>query len=205
MNRFYCLYLHVFPNGKLYVGITKDIKARWRANGYYYKNQPKLWRAICKYGWGNILHIVAKDGMTREEAEEAERVMIATLGTIENGYNSAIGGNSLNGSYLSPLFHAMVTAGEKIGHPLAHTVYKEREQAATAAFWEEAAQAVFRKHGYFSSTDEWDVAAFWHHMSQYYDLYERVSRGEDCTTWQECSLEQAIYDIIMKGANHVRP
>ena len=204
MNRFYCLYLHVFPNGKLYVGITKDIKARWRASGYYYKNQPKIWRAICKYGWDNIEHIVAKDGMTREEAEDAERKMIAVLGTIENGYNTAMGGGTLNGSYLLPYLHKMVNAGKKLGNYFANLVYGERKNAANSAYWNEATQAVLQKHGQFSPTDEWDVAEFWYHVGQWHNLNEALNRGENCALWRECSYEQAIYDFIMGGKNDRR-
>ena len=199
MNRIYSLYMHVFPNGKLYIGITKDVKARWRAGGYYYKKQPKMWRAICKYGWNSIKHIVLKSDMTQVEAENAEKVLIATLGTIENGYNTAIGGKGLNGSYLSPYLSEMVNAGRKLGFPLAMVAYRERKQPQNAQFWNEVAEAVTKKHGVKSSTDEWRVAEFWFYMDRWCDLNYRIIRGEDVSTWKEGYLELAIYNMIMKA------
>ena len=198
MNRIYSLYMHVFPNGKRYIGITKDVKARWRAGGYYYKKQPKMWRAICKYGWDSIKHIVLKSDMTQGEAENAEKVLIATLGTIENGYNTAIGGKGLNGSYLSPYLSEMVNAGRKLGFPLAMVVYRERKQSTKAQFWNEVEEAVTKKHGVKSSTDEWRVAEFWFSMGRWCDLNERIARGEDVSKWEEGYLElyieKAIYE-----------
>lgn len=203
MNRIYSLYMHVFPNGKLYIGITKDVKARWRAGGYYYKKQPKIWRAICKYGWDNVQHIVAKTGLTREEAEIAERRLISALGTVENGYNTAIGGDSLNGSYLSPYLHKMVYAGKKYGFRLAKIIHGERMNPANAAYWNQATQDVTKKHGVFSPTNEAGIAEFWYHVMQWYELDERIKRGEDCTEWRESTFERATYDLIMKGAYNV--
>ena len=46
----YKLYIHKFPNGKVYVGITsQDVGERWR-HGEGYKDQL-VYRAILKYGW----------------------------------------------------------------------------------------------------------------------------------------------------------
>ena len=45
-NRNYCVYIHKFPNNKMYIGISKeeDINRRWQ-NGLGYKNQV-VYRAI---------------------------------------------------------------------------------------------------------------------------------------------------------------
>lgn len=55
MKNSYCVYCHTFPNGKRYVGISSDCEKRWR-NGKGYETQPKMNRAIQKYGWENIKH-----------------------------------------------------------------------------------------------------------------------------------------------------
>lgn len=50
----YSVYVHVFPNGKLYIGATRqEPKKRWRGGGGY-RNQKAMHEAILKYGWDNI-------------------------------------------------------------------------------------------------------------------------------------------------------
>lgn len=94
----YVLYLHISPSGKKYFGITcQKPKRRW-ANGNGYKKHPHFWRAIQKYGWDNIAHIVLADDLTKEEAFSFEQYFIAYYDTTnrENGYNSSSGGEGGN-------------------------------------------------------------------------------------------------------------
>ena len=47
----YTVYVHITPNNKYYVGITKqNVQNRWK-NSLGYKSQRLFWRAIQKYGW----------------------------------------------------------------------------------------------------------------------------------------------------------
>ena len=90
----YKLYIHKFPNGKVYVGITsQDVEERWR-HGEGYKNQL-VYRAILKYGWDATSHQVLLSGMTKEEAEEREMEFISAFksNNPEYGYNVSNGGN----------------------------------------------------------------------------------------------------------------
>ena len=89
----YSVYVHTFPNGKKYVGITKyDPKHRW-ANGNGYKTQP-VYRAISKYGWENIDHEIVASGLTQEDAEKMEIDLIKKHDSrLPNGYNSETGGS----------------------------------------------------------------------------------------------------------------
>lgn len=59
-DRRWCVYEHLFPNGKRYVGITsKPPKTRWENGAGYAKDgQPVMYNAIQKYGWDNIEHNV---------------------------------------------------------------------------------------------------------------------------------------------------
>lgn len=67
----YKLYIHKFPNDKVYIGITsQDVNKRWR-QGEGYKDQF-VYKAILKYGWKNILHQILLDGLSKEQAEEKE-------------------------------------------------------------------------------------------------------------------------------------
>jgi hypothetical protein len=51
-------------------------------------------RAIRKYGWKNVEHITFASHLTREEAENMEKLLIKELHTLvtENGYNVSTGG-----------------------------------------------------------------------------------------------------------------
>ena len=97
----YCIYMHKNKiNGKIYVGMTKDIEARWSNKGIYYKpqknkNERPFWNAICKYSWDNFEHIVIEENLSREEACEKEIYYISKYKSTERGigYNVAIGGN----------------------------------------------------------------------------------------------------------------
>ena len=89
----YTIYMHKFPNGKMYVGVTRqDVSRRWR-DGEGYKGQP-VYDAIKKYGWNNIEHIILEENLTLEEAEEAEKKYIKCFNTLshDNGYNVESGG-----------------------------------------------------------------------------------------------------------------
>ena len=101
MKKFY-VYIHLFPNGKRYVGITQQIKIeyRWRKDGSGYKCQEHLYNAIKKYKWNNIGHIVYEVD-TPEEMWYLEKYLIAYYNTTnpERGYNHSIGGEKSNLGY----------------------------------------------------------------------------------------------------------
>lgn len=92
----YKVYKHTAPNNKVYIGITKlDINQRWK-NGKGYKCNQYFTRAILKYGWENIKHVVLYDGLTKEQAEKKEIELIAFYKSDNNkfGYNIQHGGNT---------------------------------------------------------------------------------------------------------------
>lgn len=93
MNNF-SLYVHTVPNGKKYVGITKqDPKRRWNGGSGYSSNE-EFYRDIKKYGWGNIKHEILMSGVSKEKAEEWEIKMITIYDTTnpKKGYNFSKGG-----------------------------------------------------------------------------------------------------------------
>ena len=94
MENTYCVYCHVSPNGKMYIGITsKKPEKRW-CNGIGYKRNTYFWNAIQKYGWDAFEHQILFSGLSREEASKVETDLISKLNTTnsENGYNFASGG-----------------------------------------------------------------------------------------------------------------
>lgn len=90
------LYVHITPNNKYYIGITqKSIKKRWGNDGEGYHNQQLFYKAITKYGWNNIKHIVLAENLERDIACECERYLIAKYNTTDPkyGYNISYGGD----------------------------------------------------------------------------------------------------------------
>lgn len=96
----YCVYVHIFPNGKLYFGVTSQppIK-RWYSNGTGYKKCPLMYKAIIKYGWENINHLILISDINKELAVELEKFLIKTFKTNDYkfGYNLTTGGDGLDG------------------------------------------------------------------------------------------------------------
>ena len=67
------VYMHTFPNGKVYIGITsQETERRWRSDGYGYNKQGLIFNAICKYGWDNVDHKILACVAEKEEAEMLE-------------------------------------------------------------------------------------------------------------------------------------
>ena len=100
MKKAFCVYEHVFPNGKRYIGITSNAEKRWK-NGEGYRTQGKIAKAIKHYGWDNVKHNVILDDLDKDQAIIIEKYLISALDTIENGYNTAIGGDNINTTYLN--------------------------------------------------------------------------------------------------------
>lgn len=93
MKKYY-LYMHIAPSNKVYIGITsQDLETRWK-RGYGYKTQQLFWRAIEKYGWDNIHHIIIKENLTKDEAERLEIELISLFDSTNpnKGYNVSHGG-----------------------------------------------------------------------------------------------------------------
>lgn len=94
----YTVYMHISPSNKRYIGITStSVDMRWN-NGHGYKDQV-FHRAIKKYGWDNIQHIIIAKGLDEEEAKWLEVELIREFDTTnpKHGYNVSHGGEGGNG------------------------------------------------------------------------------------------------------------
>ena len=194
------VYRHIFPNGKMYIGISNDPIARWK-NGRGYDTQPKMKRAIAKYGWDNIKHQILFECVDEYNAGKAEELLISAYDTVTNGYNVSIGGAQGNSTYLDNRLLAMCCAVRRYdrrlyNNSIAELAYNDRYDHDSAEFWNEAYCAVTNKHGLYSDTDEVDVSEFWYYMSQYFTLYVKILKGEDVTNWEETPVERARLDYI---------
>ena len=126
----YFVYKHTSPNGKMYIGITNDIKRRWQGEGReYFHSSPHFAEAIKFYGWNNIKHEILHQNLTKQEAEQLEIKYIEEyqLRNPEKGYNLAKGGTggnnkpttkvdmySLEGNYIKT-FESASEAAREVG------------------------------------------------------------------------------------------
>lgn len=90
----YIVYKHVSPNGKAYVGITSLSPSRRWGRGSGYISNKYFSYAIKKYGWDNFEHEILLEGLTKKQAELAERLFIGywDLTNPNKGYNMENGG-----------------------------------------------------------------------------------------------------------------
>lgn len=89
----YIVYKHTCPNGRAYIGITKqDLERRWRSGTHYDYNR-RFFLAIVKYGWDNFKHEILESGLTYEEAKQKETEYIEKYKTSDEcfGYNQTLG------------------------------------------------------------------------------------------------------------------
>ena len=90
----YKIYKYTFPNGKVYIGMTKNpLKDRFNCG---YKHNELLETAIKEYGWNGFEHDIIADNLTKEQAEELEIKYIKEYDATnhEKGYNISYGGSS---------------------------------------------------------------------------------------------------------------
>lgn len=91
----YIIYIHRNKiNNKAYIGQTINPKERWKPKNY--KHNPHFYAAIQKYGWDNFEHTIFASGLTVDEANHIERLLIALYDTTNPaiGYNVRLGGDS---------------------------------------------------------------------------------------------------------------
>lgn len=96
-QRRYFVYMHIAPNNKKYIGITCKSKPEYRwVNGKGYIDNEHFYRAINKYGWDNIEHIVVAKDLLKEEACSLEKELIIKHKTHNKkfGYNNTFGGEA---------------------------------------------------------------------------------------------------------------
>lgn len=120
--------MHVTPKNKIYFGITsaKNPENRWGKHGEGYKTQQLFWRAIQKYGWDNIQHLVLLDNLSKEWACKLEQDFIWRYKSNdpEYGYNIAAGGNGCTGYTFSK--EQIENRRQKmLGHPVSPETRKK--------------------------------------------------------------------------------
>ena len=101
VNNSFCVYVHTNKiNNKKYVGQTcQKPESRWGNQGCGYKGCLLFERAIQKYGWDNFEHEIVYDGLTQDEANYYEEMLIEQYHTTDSdfGYNIRSGGSHMLG------------------------------------------------------------------------------------------------------------
>ena len=94
MSDSYKIYQYVFPDGKTYIGMTKNTVKERRDQGYQH-NKP-LKNALREFGWKRIKLIILASGLSKEDACEAEKKYIIEYKSNDPncGYNISGGGKS---------------------------------------------------------------------------------------------------------------
>lgn len=95
-NNNYCVYIHINKiNNKKYIGITcQKPEIRWGRDGKRYKDSPRFFNAIQKYGWDGFDHQILYANLSQDEASAYEQNLIRLYQTNneEYGYNLTSGG-----------------------------------------------------------------------------------------------------------------
>lgn len=98
----YCIYLITFPNNKIYVGLTKDLKKRIASHIYHRNAKTKrpIYHAMNKYKDSHSVEVL-ENNLDIEHAEFLEKYYIKNYDStnLNNGYNLSPGGNA--GSIMS--------------------------------------------------------------------------------------------------------
>lgn len=81
----YCVYIHKFPNGKVYIGMTRDVIKRWN-NGLGYQNNKVMFNDILNYGWNNIEHNVIAENLSYNDAIKIESDKIKEYKSYNKNY-----------------------------------------------------------------------------------------------------------------------
>lgn len=86
----------------IYTGLTHlvPVEKRFGKDGRRYSGNKTLWSYICKYGWDNAEHIVIQNNLSKEEAQQLERKLIAETKANGNCINTMRGGDIGGASYI---------------------------------------------------------------------------------------------------------
>ena len=109
----YTVYVHETPDGKRYVGCTKqNPRNRFLKEGKGYNRNESFWKAIIFFGWDNIKHIIVASELSATEASSLERELISKYksNNPNYGYNKTFGGEirkHIPQRYLTPIEYGL--------------------------------------------------------------------------------------------------
>ena len=132
----YSVYKHTSPDGRVYIGITKnDPQKRWQG-GNGYRGNTYFMRSIKKHGWENFCHEILYTGLTENEAKQTEIMLIAQYKSNQRqyGYNISSGGESKAGTIVSEAQKKIISEANK--NKVVSEETKKKLSAATKRNWQ---------------------------------------------------------------------
>ena len=97
----YCIYAHISPNKKAYIGVTKfgnNPNKRWR-KGRHYEYNKEFTQDIKKYSWGSFEHIILQYAHNEEFAYILEQMWVNYYKNRGTVYNITGGGKGALGTH----------------------------------------------------------------------------------------------------------
>ena len=98
----YCTYMHIAPDGKIYIGETKDdhkidgeFPSRWGKNGSGYSQNYKMSMALEKYPWNEWEHLFIARNISKTTAVDLEWYFIDYFDSYHHGLNLNEGGKGV--------------------------------------------------------------------------------------------------------------
>lgn len=126
MGKTWCVYKHIFPDGKLYIGSTGCRPDKRWANGYGYSGQTRVFEAIVKYGWNNIKHEIVAEKLSEEDARKLEKTLIENTDK-EKLYNGELYTNGRIITKKKPAEEYIVGGGTTFDSLSPYISYDQRE------------------------------------------------------------------------------
>ena len=130
----YKVYEYIFPDGKIYIGTTKNTIQERRDQGY--QHNKALRAAYRLAGWKNVKTVILEEGLSQHDAFEKEIEYISALKANDPaiGYNISRGGKATfkglkhtqeQKSYMSRLYNGRTFTQEHINNIRdAHAKYR---------------------------------------------------------------------------------
>lgn len=165
----YTVYMHIAPDGRKYIGITRySPKKRWDC-GRGYANNEYFTRAIKKYGWDNFQHIILFEGLSEEDAKskEIELIKVHKSNIREFGFNISSGGESHSGTKISERQKEIIRKANK-GKIVSDETRKKLSEASKKHFSD---PEVRKNHG------KYEVGALNHRYGIKLTDEEKLARG----------------------------
>lgn len=188
--RTYIIYEHISPSGKVYVGQTTNIEQRWRGKGHKYLDKTKKGQyvhryfahALLKYGWENFEHKIILEGISKSEADYAEKYLIRWYKIHGLSYNITDGGEGSLGLKFSKETRKQISERMLANNPFKGKPRTERQKQLSRekmlgrkASKETRAKMSKAQFGMVRPWKHKEVFAFDKHTGQFIRKYESVT------------------------------